>query len=913
MRRMSMLGDVAELVERDRERGLLEAAFDEAMTGRGRVALVTAEAGGGKTALIDSFCTACTGQARFLRGACDALYTPRPLGPIHDFAANLGAELKQTLRGEAVPYQVAAALIDDLHRTGPTVLVVEDVHWVDEATLDVLRLVVPRIVGERALIVLSYRDDSLDAGHPLRVMLGEVASGLALTRVPLAPLSLDAVAQLAEPYGIDAGELYRVTAGNPFFVTEVCASGNRPISATVRDSVLARAARLSTEARALLDAAAIVPQQVELWLLEMLATEHLAELEECLSSGMLVEAAAGSVAFRHELSRLAIEESIRTRRRLSLHRAALAALTESPEGSVDPARLAHHADAAGDAEAVLRFAPAAAEQAAALGAHREAAAQYARAVRYGDRLNSGERGDLLRKQAAACLLTDQYDESLAAATQAIEEYRQIGDRLREGDTRRIRSEAGWAAGNVGEYTQDAMEAISLLETVPASRELARAYARLGALQNEVEKRPEAKAWATRAIELGQQLGAHDLVIRATTHIGTAELFDGAPGGLARMEHLLASAGEAGLVDELGLVYLHTLWPAMTVRNYTITEKHLARGLEYCGEHGLELYRWFLRAYGARIALDTGRWDDAADGAHSVLRMPRRTTMIRILALVVLALVRARRGDPEVRPLLDEAQALGEQSGELPRIGPVAVAKAEIAWLLGRPDEIIEATDAALELAVSRQSTWRVGELLSWRRRADVRDEVTVQLSEPFAAQIAGDWREAARQWRQIGCPYEAALALADSDEEEPLRQALAELRRLEAAPAAAITSRRLRALGVRDILRGPRRSTRTNAAGLTAREIEILALLAEGLRNAEIAQRLFVSPRTVEHHVSAILRKLEAGSRGEAVAKAATLGLTSNQGLPVDGLATPGTTSRGGADSLKSRSATRSDSNRRDA
>ena len=664
MLRMSMLGitrrHVAELFERDRELALLKAAFDEATAGRGRIALVTAQAGGGKTALIDSFCTAHTGQARVLRGACDALFTPRPLGPIHDFVANLGSEFEQTLRGEAVPYQVAAALIDDLHHNAPTVLVIEDVHWADEATLDVLRLLVRRIAGECALIVLSYRDDSLDASHPLRVMLGEVASGLALTRVPLAPLSLEAVAQLAEPYGVDAAELYRVTAGNPFFVTEVCASGNSGIPATVRDSVLARSARLSSEAQTLLEAVAIVPPQVELWLLEMLAGGHPTALEECLNSGMLVEAAVGSVAFRHELARLAIEESLQTRRRLSLHRAALAALAEPPEGLADPARLAHHADAAGDADAVLRFAPAAADQAAALGGHREAAAQYARAQRYGDRLTPDARGDLLRKQATHCYLTDQYDESLAAATQAIEEYRQIGDRLHEGDARRIRAEAGWLAGYVAECTQDAMEAISLLETVPASRELARAYAVLAVLYNEVEKRREVKAWAARATELGQQLGAHDVVIRATTDFGTAELFDGAPEGLARLEDLLASAGDAGLVDQVGRIYVHLVWPAMTMRNYTITEKHLALGLQHCSDHGLELYRQYLLAYRARVALDTGRWDEAVDDVEAVLRMPRCSTMIRILALVVLALIRARRGDPGVQPLLDEAWSLGSR-------------------------------------------------------------------------------------------------------------------------------------------------------------------------------------------------------------------------------------------------------------
>jgi DNA-binding CsgD family transcriptional regulator/tetratricopeptide (TPR) repeat protein len=874
MRPMSLPGaqplDLPRLVERERELALLEAAFEEASAGRGRVALVTAEAGGGKTALINRFCVG-RGSIRVLRGACDALFTPRPLGPIQDFAGEVGPELAEKLRGEAIPYQVAAALIDELGRDEPTVVVVEDLHWADEATLDVLRLVARRIATAPVLIVLSYRDEALDARHPVRVMLGEVTSGLALTRVPLAPLSLEAVAQLAEPYGVDAGELYRVTAGNPFFVTEVCASGNGGIPATVRDSVYARSARLSSEARTLLDAVAIVPAHVELWLLETLAGAYLTALGECLNSGMLIEAAADSVAFRHELARLAIEESIETRRRLSLHRTALAALAEPPEGLADAARLAHHADAAGDADAVLRFAPAAAEQAAALGAYREAAAHYARALRYGDRLTPGERGDLLRTQAIVCHLTDQYDDSLAAATRAVDEYHTIGDRLREGDALRIRYDARRSAGYIVEAAQDAWEAISLLETVPASRELAHAYAIMSHHHLESEKRREAKAWAARAIELGQQLGAHDVVIVATTLIGTAELFDGAPGGLARLEDLLESAGAAGLVDQVGNIYVHLLWPAMTIRNYKIMEKHLVPALQYCSDHGLELGGRYLRAYAARVDLDTGRWDDAAEHAKAVLRLPRSATMPRILALVVLALVRARRGDQEVRPLLDEAWALGESTGELPRIGPVAVARAEVAWLAGRPDEVVEATDAALDLAVRRESTWRVGELLSWRRRAGVRDEIGVEPRDPFAAQVAGKPLEAAKQWTQLGCPYEAALSLADADEEEPLRESLEMFTSLGARPAAAIVSRRLRALGVRDIRRGPTRSTRTNAAGLTNRESQVLELVAEGLRNAEIAERLFLSQRTVDHHVSAILRKLGADNRVEAAAKAATL------------------------------------------
>ena len=861
------------LVERERELGLLEAAFEEARAGRGRVALVTAEAGGGKTALIERFCAERAGAARVLRGACDALFTPRPLGPIHDFAADVGPELAERLLGEAIPYQVAAALIEELRRHGPTVLVVEDVHWADEATLDVLRLLARRIEADRVLVVLSYRDDALDASHPVRVMLGEVASGLTLTRVAVAPLSEEAVAQLAEPYGIDADELYRVTGGNPFFVTEVLASGDGSIPSTVRDAVLSRAARLTFGARALLEAVAIAPPQMELWLLEALAGEHAAALEECLGSGMLVEAAAGTVAFRHELARLAIEDSLEPRRRLSLHRNALAALVEPPAGPPDAAGLAHHADAAGDAGAVLRFAPAAAERAAALGAHREAAAQYARVLRYGSDLTPGERGDLLRKQAVACFLTEMHDDALAAATQAIDEYRKIGDPLREGDALRIRSAVAWCAGYIAECTRDSRESISLLETVPASRELGLAYANLSSLHKEGEERQEAKAWAARAIELGQKLGAHEVVIRATTNIGAAEVLDGAPQGLTRLENALASAGEAGLVPQVGRIYNNLLWSAAATRNYTITERHLAPALRYCSDHGLEADRLCLLAYGARVALDTGRWDEAADHAKAVLRVPRCSTTPRIQALVVLALVRARRGDPEVATLLDEAWALAEPTGELPRIGPVAVARAEAAWLGGRPDEVVEATDAALDLAVRRQSTWRLGELLSWRTRAGIRDEVAVEPHGLFAAQIAGNPLEAAKQWRELGCPYEAALALADADEEEPLRQALDQLQRLGARPAAAIVSRRLRSLGIRDVPRGPRPSTRDNAAGLTARESQILALVAEGLRNGEIARRLYLSRRTVDNHVSAILRKLGADTRVEAAAKAATLGL----------------------------------------
>jgi hypothetical protein len=350
MQRMSLLDDphvvVDHLVERDSELAELAAVLEGAAAGRGRVALVTAEAGGGKTALIERFCALQAHSATVLRGACDALFTPRPLGPIQDVALDVGPALTELLLAEATPYEVAATLLKELGRHQPTVLVVEDVHWADEATLDVLRLIARRIATERVLIVLSCRDEELHASHPVRVMLGELASGLAVKRVALAPLSLDGVAELAEPYGIDPAGLRRVTGGNPFFVTEVLESGDDHVPATVRDAVLARAARLTPGARSVLEAVSIATPQAELWLVEALLGEIDARLDQCLASGMLISA-EGRVAFRHELARMAVEQSVTAVRRLSLHRSALEAFASRGNSDRDLARIAHHADAAG--------------------------------------------------------------------------------------------------------------------------------------------------------------------------------------------------------------------------------------------------------------------------------------------------------------------------------------------------------------------------------------------------------------------------------------------------------------------------------------------------------------------------------------------------------------------------------------
>jgi hypothetical protein len=391
---------------------------------------ISGEAGVGKTALVRRFADSHADAVRVLSGACDALFTPRPLGPILDLASITGGELGALAARGGRPYEVADALIAALRSGPPAMLVLEDIHWADEATLDVLRLLARRIESVPALVLVTYRDD-LDRAHPLRILLGELPKSAPIARLPLGALSAEAVATLAEPSGMDATDLYAKTAGNPFYVTEVLAAGDATIPATVRDAVLARAARLSTASMAVLEAVAIVPAAAELWLLEGLVGPALEGLDACLSAGMLT-ATAGAVTFRHELARLAIDASLTPVRKMSLHRQALSVLVASPRAAPDLARLVHHADGAADAEAVMRWAPAAAERAATLGAHREATAQYAAALRYAAAWAPAERGELLERQAHESYLADLFDISISSGREAVEFEAAGAGWLREG-------------------------------------------------------------------------------------------------------------------------------------------------------------------------------------------------------------------------------------------------------------------------------------------------------------------------------------------------------------------------------------------------------------------------------------------------------------------------------------------------
>ncbi|HEX6873378.1 MAG TPA: AAA family ATPase, partial [Micromonosporaceae bacterium] len=571
------------LWERSAAIAQLEQLLRESADG-GRLALIAGEAGIGKSALVEAFAQRCAGRARVLWGGCDPLLTPRASGPLLDIARQAGGALAAAIGAGSSQSDLFTALIEEL--TGPRqrprrVVVVEDAHWADEATLDLLVFLGRRIERVPALLLVTYRDDEVGPEHPLRSALAALPRPV-VRQVAVAPLSAECVAEQAVHGGRDPQELYELTGGNPLLVTELLSLADRAVPATVRDLILARLNRLSRPARDVARLVSVIPTSADLTLLPGLADE----IDECISAGVLTPR-AGALSYRHELLRRAVEDSLSPARQADLHRQALYRLA-AIDGT-DPARLVHHARHAGDVTALLRYGVVAAANAASQGARREAVAHYRAVLPHLDRLSPADRADLLERYAEQAYLAGVAEEGLPALRLALAERQRSGDQVRVGEDLRWISRLAWWSGQGEQARAAAAEAVEVLRGEGAAQPLAMAVSNLSQLHMLANELPEAIDWGQRARELADEIGDVGTSLHAAVNVHSARMIGGDVTAEPDLRQVHARAAAAGQVDHAARALVNLSSSLVQQSEYERAADALADALGYATAHDLDGY------------------------------------------------------------------------------------------------------------------------------------------------------------------------------------------------------------------------------------------------------------------------------------------------------------------------------------
>ncbi len=854
--------DAMHLLERETQLAQLTKGYDHALRGQGRLLLIHGEAGAGKSSLVQQFLAALPAATVRLVAGCESLSTARPFGPLIDLAEALPSTIAAAVRESGRSQTLFTDVLAYLHRLpNPKVLVIEDLHWADAGTLDLVRYIGRRLADVPVLFLTTHRDDDLESDHPLRRLLGDLPATTTM-RVAVPPLSQAAVSTLARNAQQTDDGLYAITGGNPFFVTEVLNCHDSVVPPSVYDATLNRLSRLTSAARSVAELVAISPNRIERSIVDGMIEQAPSLIDECIEKGVLRVDAAW-VSFRHELARQAVEQSLMPGRSAQLHRSLFTKLSAQATHMSRLSRLVHHAQLAQMHAEILILAPHAARAAAAVSAHREAAKHFTLACRHAADLDPSARAELFEQAAEEYRMVSDVDATIEVTRAALELRTTLGDGLRQGMNLRRLAVALRERGDRVASEAAIARAVDILEQQGPSTELVRGYAEQSRMRAWTEYN-EAALIGERALTLAEGYDDPACLVEALHACMAARMYlrdDRVARG--QLERALDIAIQASLEDMAAQAFVALQLAGVIYRDHAYAIKIANRGLTYCEARDLDSFVFRLLDNRALSLTELGRWAEADADLARCFAEPNLSERLRNSLVFLQARQQARRGiagsDAYWRALEPNPDAMPMGY----RMPAIASACAEAAWLRGDTAAARQMVRTGIGTALAHTDGRLLGPLLVWARRCGVAvRNRALDIAPMHACELAGDIAGAAAHWQASGCIYERALALLHGDRDQ-IAEALQQFDALGAKPAADIARRRLHTLGVRGVKRGPQPRTQADPLGLTSRERQVYELLQLALSNAEIAERLHRSERTVEHHVASVLGKFGVSSRSE--------------------------------------------------
>ena len=869
------------LIERAEFLTALEKMFEEIQLNEGHCVLISGEAGIGKTSVTKEFTRDKKRKSKVFTGTCDALFTPRPLGPLYDILLQMkvfDAQETSQVKDRLVLFNRFLQEVGSYPQS--TIVIIEDIHWADEATLDFINFFARRITQFHCLLILTYRDDEIYHKSCLRPLLGQLPPD-SFTRLKLTPLSIEAVQDLAVKRGYSGEDVYSISGGIPFYVNEILANYSPGIPHNIKDSVLSVYGKLDEQAQHVCQILSILPTGFEIKYLERLEPLYADAIQKCLDFGILIlrdlpvetEQAGDFIFFKHELYRRTIETSLSPFLRLILNKKVLDLFLESFEQKGELVRIVHHAKNANANELVVKYAPQAAMQAASLGAHVEASRLYYSAIEY----YLGDDEDVLIKlyesYAYECYIINEIKDAIIYQEKALRIWTGRNDVEKVGDCLRILSRLWSSGGNLKKAEAIGMEAIEVFEKCSASKAKAKSLSNMSQIKMYLDLREECIYWGNKAISMANELGDEETLCQALINIGGVE---------ARMHPsrekgvtLLMQSLEIALrntYEELAIrAYTNLVANALWIKDYAFAKKNLEEGIQYCEERDIVLGAFYLLSLNAWLNLDMGNWDEALRVASAHSASEYTLPFFKVTLFGIVAKIKIRRGDENIlAQLLQMKDTL--ETREVYQLLPIFSILLEYEWIMGKT--IIDNADLefAIELATGNERVYINSEFAFWLWKSR---KQTLQVKTFFEGHQFSSMKlakRAAEIWKQISCPYEQAVALFEGNEEDK-RKALDIMQKLGADGVYKRMKFNMRFSGIKKIPRGIRRSTMSNPANLTERELGVLELLKDGLQNKEIGAKLFISPKTVNHHVASILFKLDVNSRAKAVQEAIQLAI----------------------------------------